>query len=211
MSGKNNKKIWLSVAALAVCVAVIIAVCIIVFTNNGSDIHIRIEQNTVEVVRGELELSLVREKLETRTLDKRGLIVENTDDKSKDFSYSKDNIFGIDDNMLVGPTCSFTAHMAIANSKPYAFEYWLEIIPVHGDSLLADQLELTVTVEGETFIKRTLQNGLTTKVFPAVSASDTAHFTAKLEYLNVVGNDETKNTTFAFDMIVHARLIAQES
>ena len=204
----KRKTLTLCVLLAVICAAAIIITCILVFGGGASDSHIKIEDGNVQIVRGELDISLVREKLETRTLDHRGAIVEDTDKASKDFSASRDNIFGIDKDMLIGPTCSFTAHMAIKNLKPYPFEYWLEIVPVNGESLLAEQLELTVTVGEEVFIKRTLQSGLETKLLPSVQSGETANFTVKLEYLDVKNNDETKNTTLSFDMVVHARLIA---
>lgn len=202
----NRKKLWISVAVAVVCAAIVVLSLILLLTDNDVDNHIKIDK-PIKPVQGELDLKLVRERLQTVTIDNDGLPVLNVSDRFTDFSNSKENIFGITENMLIGPKCYFEANMAISNSKPYSFEYWLEIVPQDGGNLLVDQLELTVTIEGETLVKRTLQSGLTTKVFPIVNVGETARFSVRLEYLDVQDNDLTKNTTLAFDMIVHARLI----
>ena len=72
--------------------------------------------------------------------------------------------------------------------------------------MLADQLELTVTV-GEKFIVQPLGEGLLTKTLATVGKGDISRFTVKIEYLNVEENDKTQNSTLAFDMAVHARLV----
>lgn len=205
------KKILFPVIIALVCAAVIATVLAVTLSGKGADgSHIIIEetdQGGVQVVRGELDISLMREKLETLKLNVDGLPVKSTDSTLTDFSKSRENIFGITDDILIGPGCYFSAQMTVENKKPYAFDYWLEIVPEGGGSLLSDQLELTVTIDGETVIKRTLQDGLATDAFPKVSAGKKGKFTVKLEYLNVQNNNETKNTTMAFDMTVHAKLI----
>ena len=207
MSNRSNrKKLWISVAVAVVCAAIVVLSLILLFADDDVDNHIVIDK-PIKPVQGELDLKLVRERLQTVTIDADGLPALNVSDRFTDFSNSKENIFGITENMLIGPKCYFAANMAISNSKPYSFEYWLEIVPQDGGNLLVDQLELTVTIEGETFVKRTLQSGLTTKIFPVVNVGETARFSVRLEYLDVQDNDLTKNTTLAFDMIVHARLI----
>lgn len=204
------KKIFFPVIIIVLCAAVIATVLAVTLPGKGAgDSHIIIEetgQGGVHVLRGELDISLMRERLETRTLDGDGLPVKSTDGTLTDFSKSRDNIFGIDDDILIGPGCYFSAQMTVENKKPYAFDYWLEIVPEKGGSLLADQLELTVIIDGETFIKRTLGSRLITEEFPKVSAGRKGKFTVKLEYLDVKDNNETKNTTLAFDMTVHAKL-----
>lgn len=201
------KKILLPAVIIVVCIAVIVTVLVVTLTGKDDDLpHIKIEDGNVQEVRGELDVSLMREGLKTRTLDANGLPVDSEDAVLTDFSKSENNVFGIDGNMLIGPGCYFSADMTIANKKPYVFEYWLEIIPEDGDSILGDQLELTVVIDNETFIKRTLNDKLDTKIFPKVDSGKTAKFTVKLEYLSLENNDDTKNTTLAFDMIVHARL-----
>lgn len=205
MSPSKRTKLIVSIAAAVICAAVI-AVTLILLSSDKDDTHVKVD-TPVAPVQGELDLKLVRERLQTVTIDSDGLPALNVNDRFTDFSHSKENIFGITEDMIIGPKCYFAANMAISNSKPYAFEYWLEIIPQDGGNLLVDQLELTVTVNDEIFIRRTLQSGLTTKAFPSVSGGETARFSVRLEYLDVQDNDLTKNTTLAFDMIVHARLI----
>lgn len=205
MSPSDRKKLWIAAVAVLLCAAAI-AITLVLVLKKDSGSHI-IEEKPIETVRGELDISLVRERLQSVIIDKEGLPKQILDDKFADYSNTNENIFGITDDILIAPRCYFSVNMAISNLKPYAFEYWLEIIPQNGDNLLVDQLELTVTVGGEEFVRRTLAGGLTTKIFPAVSAAETARFTVKLEYLDVKDNNETKNTTLAFDMIVHARLI----
>lgn len=207
MQAGNRRVLLCAVALIAACIAVVVTVCVMLFSGEDDVPHIQIEEKLPTVSAGELELGLVRERLDTVTLDKRGLPVSHTEKQPKDFSRSSENIFGINSNLLVGPGCYFSAQMALSNKKPYDFEYWLEIIPVGGDNLLADQLEFTVTIGEETFIKRTLQSGLTSKAFPVVKSGQTSRITVRLEYLNVENNDDTKNITLAFDMSVHARLV----
>ena len=203
---RNNKKLWIPLAVIAFCLAAVVVVCALLFTGKKQDGHLKIEDGVGEV-RGELNVSLVRERLQTVTLDAFGFPETKTDERRVDFSKSKANIFGIDSNILIGPDCRFTADMVISNQKPYAFEYWLEIVPVGGDRLLADQLELTVEQNGEAVVRRTLQSGLTTKVIAAAQSGETSRFTVTLKYLDLNENDATKGTTLSFDMAVHARLI----
>lgn len=209
MERSNKKALWIVVAAVAVC-AVAIGVTLAVVLIKPNDSHVKIEppENPDYPVVGELDVKLIRERLDGKVLDKsNGLPKRILNDDFTDFSASDKNVFGLDNDVLIAPGCYFSADMAISNSKPYAFEYWLEIVPENGGNLLVDQLELTITVNGEIFVRRTLSDGLKTDVFPTVAANETAKFTVKLQYLDVQNNDETKNTTLAFDMTVHARLI----
>lgn len=203
MTGKL-KRILVPLVIIVLCAGIVTASVLLLGKSEGK--HIVIDGGGVELVRGELDLSLKRESLETLTIGSNGLPVKGNDTALTDFSKSNDNIFGIDENILIGPGCYFTAQMTVENGKPYPFEYWLEITPENGGSLLADQLELTVELGREIFIRRTLQSGLVTKTFPKVEAGQTGRFTVTLKYLDVHGNDETKNLTLAFDMVVHAKL-----
>lgn len=206
MSPSNKKKLLISVVVGVVCVAAI-ALTLALTLGRGDGTHVEVEKPPA-LVKGELDVKLVRERLQSMTVDRtNGLPAWHEDDRFADFSKSADNIFGINDDILIGPNSYFVASMAISNNKPYAFEYWLEIVPQNGDNLLVDQLELTVTIDNETFVKRTLRDGLSTKIFPAVLQNSTSRFSVKLEYLNLNENDKTKNTTLAFDLTVHARLI----
>lgn len=206
MKRELRNRILLSALCIALCVAAIVAVCVILFTG-GDGGHIIIEEKPPEVQEGTLNLSLVREKLQTATLNERGLLVTKTDEKEKDFSKSDSNIFGIDGNVLIGPACWFQAEMAMSNKAGDPFEYWLEIVPVGGEALLADQLQLTVERDGEIVIQRTLLGGLETRVIERVEGEAVSRFTVRLEYLDVKENDETKNMTLVFDLTVHARLV----
>lgn len=204
---KTKKTVLLSVLIIVFGIAAIVTVLVLTLSDkDGGMPHIKIDEGGVQIVRGELDISLMRERLETLTYDKDGLPVRGKNEALTDFSKSNKNIFGIDENIIIAPECYFKAEMAIANKKPYAFEYWIEIIPENGESLLVDQLELTVEIDGETVIRRTLQSGLETEVFPKVNSGKTGRFTVKLEYLSLQDNDKTKNTTLTFDMVVHARL-----
>lgn len=209
MTRSNKKALWIALAAVAACV-IAIAVTLTVILTKPNDSHVTVEppENPNYPVVGELDVKLVRERLDGKILDKNnGLPKSILNDDFTDFSASSKNVFGLDNDVLIAPGCYFSADMEISNTKPYAFEYWLEIVPENGGNLLVDQLELTVTIDGEIFVQRTLSDGLITKVFPSVAANEKAKFTVKLQYLDVQNNDETKNTTLAFDMTVHARLI----
>lgn len=204
MTPSNRRKLWISVAVTVICAA-IVAVTLVLLLSGRDNGHVVVDK-PVRPIRGELELKLVRERLQTVTIDRDGLPAYRDNDRFTDFSDTRDNVFGITDDVLIGPKCYFTADMAVSNTKAYAFEYWLEIVPQNGGNLLVDQLELTVTIGGEVLVKRTLQGGLITEPFPIVDANETSRFSVRLEYLDVRENDLTKNTTLAFDMIVHARL-----
>lgn len=200
-----TKKIIAAVVTAAVCLAVILVALALTVWRSDDTPHIKIEDDD-KPVQGQLSIVLKRERLETVTLDVNGLATLKDDKTVTDFTNSKNNVFGISDDVLVGPNCYFAASMVISNSKPYDFEYFLEIVPVNGDKLLAEQLKLTVTIDNEVVLERTLSGGLTTKVFPIVSSGTSARFTVRMEYLDVPDNDKTKNTTLTFDMTVHARL-----
>lgn len=204
----RSKSLLVSVIVAIICAAVITAVCVVLLLPEETGEHIKIEDNpTVEVNRGELEIKLIRERLDYIILDKRGSLTEDCDEKSKDFSKSNENIFGITSDILVGPGCYFSAAMLISNVKGYSFEYWLEITPEDAEHLLAEQLEMTVSIGEEVLVKRTLGSGLLTEPLLTVNNDEQSRFTVKLEYLNVDNNDETQNATLAFDMVVHARLV----
>lgn len=207
MTGKARTGLWVSIAAIAVCAAVIVAVCTTLLPKKQTNPirHVVVEENPMQTVQGELDVRLTRERLQMRTLNDRGFATDWTDETPTDFTQSKENVFGIKSNMLVGPKCRFTAAMAVTNRKPYAFAYWLEIVSI-GSGLLAEQLEFTVTIDGETCIQRTLDGGLTTDPLETVESGRTARFTVSLVYLDVADNNETKNMTLSFDMVVHARL-----
>lgn len=202
-------KVVISAAVAVVCAAVIIiTTCVIALSPDGTDDgHVKVEISSgVEVNAGELEISLIREKLETVTLNSNGFPTPYKNESRVDFSQSNENIFGINSNTLIGPSCSFSAQMVISNKKQSSFEYWLEIVP-KGGSLLAEQLELTVTVGEEIAVKRTLNDGLQTLPLAKVEDGAESRFNAKLEYLSVSDNNETQNATLAFDMVVHVKLI----
>lgn len=208
--GKSTKKIvWLSIIAIAACVAAITVTLLILYLpRDGSEPlgHIKIETPATGI-ENKPDVKLIREKLESKTLDKRGFTEENVDSEQKDFSATDENIFGINSKTLIGPGCGFTAHMAISDKTNLPFEYGLEIVPKNGKTLLADQLELTVTVEGEIKVKRMLADGLTTDFFPSKLNGDVTRFIVKLEYLDADDNNSTQNSTLVFDMIVHVKSV----
>lgn len=201
-----NKKLWIPVAAIALCLVAVAVVCIVLFAGKRQGGHLKIEDGVGEV-RGELSVSLVRERLERTLLDEYGFLATKKDEKPKDFSSSKANIFEIETAGVVAPGCRFAADMAISNAKPYAFEYWIEIVILGGDPVLADRWELTVKEGGRECARQTLRGGLTTGVVARVDSGEISRFTASLEYLQTENADDTKNKTLSFDLTVHARLI----
>ena len=205
-----GKKFWISLSVAVACAAAItVTLCVLLIKPDVGGInHIVIEPSDPQVNRGELEISLVREKLVTRTLKQSGYIDLHTDETRVDFSKSSANIFGITGNMTVGPGCYFESYMAISNAKEASFEYWLEIKPSGGDRLLADQLELTVKVGEELIVDgEKLGEGLTTAPIARTEYGKVSRFTARLTYIHSEDNNDTQNSTLAFDMVVHARLI----
>ncbi len=207
---RGKKSVWISAAVVAACmISIVVALLVIFVPNDGksSSSHVKIDNDTT-VSASELDIKLIREKLECRTIGPDGFMTV-TDGSSipKDFSHSDENIFGINSALLIGPRCYFEAHMAISNNKPYAFEYWLEIVPGGDKKLLADQLELTVTVDGKTVVKRTLGDRSTTATLSSAQSGDISRFVVKLEYLDDANNNATQNSTLTFDMTVHVRSI----
>lgn len=204
----NKLKILISTIAIVICLAFIVIVCVVLFKKDPDGGHIKIEDGIgTEVNKGELEVRLIRERLDTITLNDMGFPTPHVNTNEVDFSKSTANIFGIDSKLMVGPGCRFTAQMLIQNTKGYDFEYWIEIVPQNGKNLLAEQLELTVTIDGENVVKRTLDGGLVTQPLARVEKNAQHRFTAGLEYLSVSDNNQTQNVTLAFDMTIHARLI----
>lgn len=107
---------------------------------------------------------------------------------------------------MIGPGCYFTADMEISNKKQGVFEYWLEIVPVGGDRLAADKLELTVTVGGQQVVKRALSGGLTTPVLQTVQNGEKSLFTVKLA-VGDIDDNSLQGATLSFDVIAHAKLV----
>lgn len=213
MTKREHAVLWSSIAAIAVCV-IVLAVVLGNYLRRDTP-HSGTTQIVVdppkpsggEEIRGELDVRLVRERLDTVTLNNRGMPIDGRDDREVDFSDTADNVFGLKSNTLIGPGCRFAAHMKISNRKRGKFAYWVEIKPRESGNALTEQLECSFSA-GETTVRQTLGDGFTTESAPIEVADDgVSSFTVTLTYLSTEDNDKTQGLSLQFDMIVHVRLV----
>ena len=98
---------------------------------------------------GELEITLARTALTTKTIDNStGLLTETVYPEGEvDFTDSTtQNVFEINDDTKIIPGSKFDASMKIRNDGTIAFTYWIEIrFASEVSSALAEQLKVTVT------------------------------------------------------------------
>ncbi|MGN1062375.1 MAG: hypothetical protein ACI4RO_04530, partial [Candidatus Scatosoma sp.] len=149
-------------------------------------------------------------KLVATTLDDTtGYLTTGVNNDTVDFSTPSDeNVFGLSGNDLIVPCCAFDATMKITNGSDTAFSWWLAI-EYDGTTLaLADQIKVTVTVDGvETRSKLTdgIALGSESQPVGTLAKSGTATFNVKVEFINDSNvNDAAQDQTLNFDLVVYA-------
>lgn len=203
-----KKRVRISVSVIVIALVLCCLVPLIGVTYGLFEETITTENH---LVAGSLKATLVRERLTSNSVDSSGFLTSVTDDNEKDFTKSTgDNIFGIDDSVLLVPGSSFIAEMKIGNKGDVAFYYYVEVFfdAVISDSSFASMLKLSVTSKNGAMRETLIKDGLTLGDddlglgIVEVGASDT--FTVKLEFLDSDLNNKAKNKFVKFDLRVHA-------
>ena len=203
---KKKRSVLLSVMTLALCLALIASGTYALFSD-----EVRL---TNHLQAGKLDITLTRNSLTTKSLDPiTGFItdpVTNTD--PVDFSNpTTKNIFDITDDTLIVPGSYYSAEMQITNNSDVAFGYWLEIV-FDGtvDLTLAEQIKITVTTtDTGKSISTTLDQskgliGEEASPIEILAKSGSTLFTISVEFSDLGNNNDAKNKSFDFDVIVHA-------
>ena len=212
---KKKRSVLLSVLTLLLCLALVASGTYALFS----------DQVTLKnhLVAGTLDITLIRTNLTTTSLDANtGFLVKTENPEDIDFSKPADvndpnaknkNVFDITDETLIVPGCTYAAEMQIQNNTDVAFGYWLEIVfDDTVDLTLAEQLKVTVTTVDES---KSVSGMLNTKAgliggendpIGVLAKGGAALFTITVEFcdLDHSVNNNAKNGTFDFDVVVHA-------
>ena len=211
----KKRSVLLSVMTLMLCLALVAGGTYALFTAQV--------KLTTHLQAGTLNITLIRTKLTTKSLDPAtGYLTDTTNDKDIDFSKPADkndpnaenkNVFDITDETLIVPGCSYAADMKIINNSDVAFGYWLEIVfEDNVDKTLAEQLKITVkTSDPEKSVSGYLsanagELGAKDAPIEVLAKGSSALFTITVEFcdLDESVNNLAKLTSFDFDLVVHA-------
>ena len=212
---RKKRSVLMSVLTLLLCLALVASGTYALFS----------DQVTLKnhLVAGTLDITLIRTNLTTLSLDNNtGFLVKTENPKDIDFSKPADlndpnaenkNVFDITDETLIVPGSMYSAEMQIQNNSDVAFGYWLEIVfDDTVDLTLAEQLKITVTtVDDSKSISGMLSEnagliGGENDHIGVLAKSGAALFTITVEFcdLDYSVNNNAKNTSFDFDVVVHA-------
>ena len=212
---RKKRSVLMSVLTLLLCLALVASGTYALFS----------DQVTLKnhLVAGTLDITLIRTNLTTLSLDNNtGFLVKTENPKDIDFSEPANlndpnaenkNVFDITDETLIVPGSMYSAEMQIQNNSDVAFGYWLEIVfDDTVDLTLAEQLKITVTTvdDGKSISGMLSENagliGGENDHIGVLAKSGAALFTITVEFcdLDYSVNNNAKNTSFDFDVVVHA-------
>lgn len=152
-------------------------------------------------------ITLYRVGLASTTLDDSGKLVSAESSEEVDFSEATDeNVFGISDDGVIVPGCSYEAVMELRNGSGIYVGYWLEIVLDGESNSLAEQLLVTVTV-GENSYRRYLSEELSvgseTEPLSEIAAGSATQFTVKVEFIDADANNDAQDQEASFDLLVY--------
>ena len=212
---KKKRSVLLAVLTLMLCLALVAGGTYALFSDQVTlNNHLQ---------AGTMDITLIRTNLKTKSLNPAtGFLVETENPEDIDFSKPYDpndpnaknkNVFDITDETLIVPACTYSAEMQLANNTDVAFGYWLEIVfDDKVDLTLAEQLKITVkTVDDNKSISKMLKDsagliGAEDDPIGILAKTGSALFTVTVEFcdLDHSVNNNAKNTSFEFDVVVHA-------
>ena len=217
MRSTNRKRALITSAAIILlCMAIIVGFTYALFTDG--------ERVTNHLQAGSLDIALVRTKLTSTYLTKKGFLKTETNTELKDFTNDKnENVFALDKTVIV-PGSEYVAEMMLVNGgidedgnidktkSDVAIGYWIEIDYDGYKTLdLANQLQITVTTDDDTTIR--LKDGLVlgsaSKPVGILAVGETAEFTVSLKFLDDrkvsgIENNDAQGQEAYFDIVVHA-------
>ena len=212
---KRKRSVLLAVLTLMLCLALVAGGTYALFSD-------KVTLNN-HLQAGTMDITLMRTNLKTKSLNSAtGFLVETENPEDIDFSKPYDpndpnaknkNVFDITDETLIVPACMYSAEMQLTNNTDVAFGYWLEIVfDDKVDLTLAEQLKITVkTVDDNKSISKMLKDsagliGAEDDPIGILAKTGSALFTITVEFcdLDHSVNNNAKNTSFEFDVVVHA-------
>jgi len=193
---KKTKVIIISCITILVCLSLIIVGTYALFSQT-----VNIENH---LQAGTLKVKLERTDLIWVELNVDGYLEENQDSTVKDFtSPTSENIFGIEDGVLVVPGCYYEASMRLTNDGSVAFDYIVKIMLKSASNKLAEQIK--VIVDGDDANKKALSIGENTVSSGTIDKTDASKaFTVKIVFEEDQYNNAAQNLTVDFDLVVEA-------
>ncbi len=205
MRNANRKRALLvSASVILLCMSIIIGITVALFTDTA--------QVTNHIQAGDLNITLERTNLITKSLDNTtGFLRETENDEIVDFSNTTErNVFDIDKDTRIVPGCDYTAAMRVSNNSDVAFAYWVEIVYENAEdeqeNALAEQLKVTVTTDTgkDAFLSEGLVVGSSEQPIGVLAKGASGEFTIKVEFLDLAENNAAKNQDLKFDLVVYA-------
>jgi hypothetical protein len=213
MKGLNRTRALLaSSAMILLCLTIIVGTTFALFSDE--------ERFTHHLQAGDLDITLERTTLTTKSLNADGFLVDATDTTPKDFTNEEsdgENVFGLADGALIVPHSTYTADMQITNNRVgvagktdaksnVAFAYWVEIVfsteagKISGNEL-KDQVSITVRKNNTTVATQDAANPL-----GVLGVGDSEEFTVEVLFNNLENatNNLAQGQELWFDLVVHA-------
>ncbi len=174
----------------------------------------------VHLEAGTLSATLTRTAHSARVYDPvTGYFVDKgAQNESVDFTDNDtDNVFGLEEGMLIVPTSTFTATMTIANDDILPFNYYIGIVLAKTDAsgetidynlmYLDDQIEVSVAVAGGTPTTQRLTGDFTvgseTAPIGRLANGETQSFTVTVTFVDEGGNNSAQGESLNFDLVVY--------
>lgn len=133
-------------------------------------------------------------------------MVDLQDNTATDFTKpNKSNIFGLNSSSIVVPSCKYEATMEVYNDGNNAFTYWLEFNLNSVADAFAEQLKVTVSVDGgeskQFVLSKAKTVGSQLAPIATVAANQSSCFTVSIyfdddDYIN----DDAQNKSIYFDV-----------
>lgn len=202
---KRKRSVVLSFTTMMLCLALVVGGSYALFSDQVA--------LTTHLKAGTLDITLERTNLVARALDDTtGTLANVESDELVDFSTPNTrNVFDIERTDKIVPGCSYTATLRITNNTDVAFAYWVRVInKVTGEDLpeLADQLKISVLTEDgrliDGIVSDGLQVGTAEKPINTMLKGGAESFDVTLEFLDLPDNNEAKNQSLTFDIVVYA-------
>lgn len=198
----NRKRILITACSvILVCLCAVVGAVYALFSDSVS------VNNHLQA--GNLDVTLKRTHLEYSVLNGNGELETVTDNSSLDLtSATDDNVFGIDgSDVRIVPGSYFEAEMKLENTGSAAFDYSV-IIKLDGSvNALAEQLQVTVTRQGQEPVVKKLSelgDGLSIAVGKMSSDDAAQSFTVRIEFVSSDSNNDAQDLSASFDLVVEA-------
>ncbi len=155
---------------------------------------------------GNLQLKLERTKLTKVGLNTTtGLLVETTDNTTKDFTSSSSNIFDIGSGEMVVPGCYYETTLKLTNSGSVAFDY--SVIFNVSDTTpneLAKQMKLSFNGTDKGYLADDKNKTFTIGTGSVNKGQSSEEFTIKVDFADLTTNNDAMGQTVNFDLTVNA-------